>query len=185
MSEHFFSLCLCTWTKDKGLTFLMWLSEGQYYRRQERYRPILKLWGLIFLKSLVIVFDKSIWEAFREQIRDATWPTFPSPPLPSPTLPPPVLDQSFNQAYLKVGHSNLQTTLPRTLPSWPPPRSLFLACVVFLSVSSIYLPFLPLSLCIPNIVKWRQAERPRQRPLMFRLGCGCCVKCVVREGEAS
>lgn len=70
------SLFLCTWTEDEGLTFLPWLAEGQYYRKRWQSCPILKQWGLIFLKSLVIVFDKSIWEAFRERIRDAPWPTF-------------------------------------------------------------------------------------------------------------
>lgn len=73
-------LCLCTLTEDEGLTFLPWLAEGQYYRKRWQSCPILKLWGLIFLKSPVIVFDKSIWEAFRERIRDATWPTSPHPP---------------------------------------------------------------------------------------------------------
>lgn len=107
----FFFLCLCTWAEDEGLTFLPWLAEGQYYRKQWQSCPILKLWGLIFLKSLAIVFDKSIWEAFRERIRDAPCPTF-LPPHPSPTPPPQVLDQSFNQACLKDGHGNLQQHLP-------------------------------------------------------------------------
>lgn len=56
-----------------------------------RSHPILEVWGLIFLKSLVIVFDKSIWGAFRERIRDAPWPAFlPLPPslfLSSPPSP--------------------------------------------------------------------------------------------------
>lgn len=140
--------CVFELEQKIGLTFLMWLAEGQYYRKQERCRPILKLWGLIFLKSLVIVFDKSIWEAFREQIRDAPWPTFPSPPPPLPTLPPQILDQSFNQAYLKVGHSNLQPTLTRPLPSRPPLRSLFLACSVFLSACLFYIFIFPSFLCL-------------------------------------
>lgn len=106
-SLFLFPLSLCTWTEDEGLTFLPWLAEGQYYRKRWQSCPILKLWGLIFLKSLAIVFDKSIWEAFRERIRDAPWPTFLPPPL-SLTPPPQVLDQSFNQVCLKDGHSNLQ-----------------------------------------------------------------------------
>lgn len=131
----FFSLCLCTWTQDEGLTFLPWLAEGQYYRKRWQSCPILKLWGLIFLKSLVIVFDKSIWEAFRERIRDAPWPTFLSPPTLSPTPPPQVLDQTFNQACLKDGHSNLQ----------PPP-----SCNYHDQPCDRHYP--RLSLCIPNTV---------------------------------
>lgn len=157
----FFFPCLCTWTKDKRLTFLMCLAEGQYYRKQERCCPILKLWGLIFLKSLVIVFDKSIWEAFWEQIRDAPWPTFPSPSPPSPTLPPLILDQSFNQACLKVGHGNLQP-----LPSRPPLRSLFLACVVLLSFCPFYILIVPsfVSLHTKHCQKtanWKAVAAPR------------------------
>ncbi len=106
-----FSLCLCTWTEDEGLTFLPWLAEGQYYRKQWQSCPILKLWGLIFLKSRAIVFDKSIWEAFRERIRDAPCPTF-LPPHLSPTPPPQVLDQSFNQACLKDGAQQPSATPP-------------------------------------------------------------------------
>lgn len=71
------SVSLCSSSEDEGLTFLPWLAEGQYYKRRRQSCPILKQWGLIFLKSLAIVFDKSIWEAFRERIRDVLWPTFP------------------------------------------------------------------------------------------------------------
>lgn len=140
-----FSLCLCTWTEDEGLTFLPWLAEGQYYRKRWQSCPILKLWGLIFLKSLVIVFDKSIWEAFRERIRDAPWPTFLSPPPLSFTPPPQVLDQSFNQACLKDRHSNLQPPLLQPPPSRPPLRSFLLSLVVFLSICLFYFPIYPSS----------------------------------------
>lgn len=177
MSERRFPPPLCLWTKDKGLTFL---AEGQYYRKQEQCRPILKLWGLIFLKSPVIVFDKSIWEAFREQIRDAPWPTFPSPPPLSPTPPPQVLDQSFNQAYLKVGRRNLQPTLPQPLPSRPHAATALplLRCLALrLSLLYSYLPSLSLSLCIPSKVKWwGSAANGHGSALMLRPHNGCRVK---------
>ena len=146
-----FPLRLCTWTEDEGFTFLPWLAEGQYYRKRRQSCPILKLWGLIFLKSLAIVFDKSIWEAFRERIRDAPWPTFLPPPL-SPTPPPQVLDQSFNHACLKDGHSNLQLhpssappPEPSLSPSSPPVLSFLLSLVVFLSICPFYFPIYPSS----------------------------------------
>lgn len=152
-------MSLCTWTEDEGLTFLPWLAEGQYYRKRRQSCPILKLWGLIFLKSLAIVFDKSIWEAFRERIRDTPWPSFLPPPFSAPPLQ--VLDRSFNQVHLKEGHSNLQQH-PSSAPP-PPPEpslsspvpSLLFSLVVFLSICPFYFliyPSSPFSYSLPSSV---------------------------------
>lgn len=135
---------LCTWAEDEGLTFLPWLAEGQYYRKRRQSCPILKLWGLIFLKSLAIVFDKSIWEAFRERIRGAPWPTF-LPPSLSSAPPPQVLDQSFNQACLKDGRRNLQQHPSSAHPAVPSPSPKpTLSLSLSPSVSSIFLSILHL-----------------------------------------
>lgn len=107
-----FSMSLCTWTEDEGLTFLPWLAEGQYYRKRRQSCPILKLWGLIFLKSLAIVFDKSIWEAFRERIRDTPWPSF----LPPPPLSLPLRCRYWTRVLIKCTSKRGTATFSNTPP---------------------------------------------------------------------
>lgn len=109
---------LCTWAEDEGLTLQPWLAEGQYYRKRWQSCPILKLWGLIFLKSPAIVFDKSIWEAFRERIRDMPWPTF------SPLLLFLSIHCRYRAAVLIKRASKTGTaTFNNSPPYHPPPES--------------------------------------------------------------